>query len=373
MKLLLEKGAEVEAKSAFGQTPLSWAARGGHEGVVKLLLEIGAELEAVDNDGQTPLSWAAENGHEAVVKLLLEEGAELETKDKDSQTPLSWAAKNGYEAVVKLLLEKGADLETKNRHGQTPLSRASEEDWDGVKVSRAPGYARKVVVKLLLEKGAELETKKKDGQTPLSRPSQEAWGEGVKVSRAPRYARNAVVKQRLEKGAELETKDKDGQTPLSRAAEKGRSLSFDAIGTVTNNPFRGGRVRRGSGFRAFQLRTTLLSVCTYNLGFNFSGPHGKGPGLFWEKDWGSIRSESYCQRIVPILAQYYDRTRLVLTQDNAKGHAAKATLQYMMEHNIIPIFGQLILLICIESRLYRTRLRNIFRRNILIFIGLTHG
>ena len=43
--------------------------------MVKLLLEKGAELETKDNDGRTPLSWAAEKGHEAVVKLLLEKGA----------------------------------------------------------------------------------------------------------------------------------------------------------------------------------------------------------------------------------------------------------------------------------------------------------
>jgi ankyrin repeat protein len=50
--------------------------------VVKLLLEKGAELETKDKDnGRTPLSWAAASGHEAVVKLLLEKGAELETCD----------------------------------------------------------------------------------------------------------------------------------------------------------------------------------------------------------------------------------------------------------------------------------------------------
>jgi ankyrin repeat protein len=40
--------------------------KNGHEAVVKLLLEKGAELESKDKDGRTPLSWAAENGHEAV-------------------------------------------------------------------------------------------------------------------------------------------------------------------------------------------------------------------------------------------------------------------------------------------------------------------
>ena len=71
---------------------------------MKLLLEKGAELESEDKDyGQTPLWWAAENGHEAVVKLLREKGAELESKDKNGRTPLWWAARNGHEAVVKLL------------------------------------------------------------------------------------------------------------------------------------------------------------------------------------------------------------------------------------------------------------------------------
>ena len=49
---------------------------------MKLLLEKGADVESKDTDyGQTPLSWAAENGHEAVVKLLLEKGADVESKD----------------------------------------------------------------------------------------------------------------------------------------------------------------------------------------------------------------------------------------------------------------------------------------------------
>jgi ankyrin repeat protein len=61
---------------------LSWA--------VKLLLEKGAELESKDKIDWTPLWWAAANGHEMVVRLLLEKGAKLEYKDKCSnQTLLS--------------------------------------------------------------------------------------------------------------------------------------------------------------------------------------------------------------------------------------------------------------------------------------------
>jgi ankyrin repeat protein len=77
--------------------------------VVKLLLEKGAELETKDEEySRTPLSYATWKGHEAVVKLLLKKGAELESKDYIGRTLLLLAAENGHEAVVKLLLEKGA-------------------------------------------------------------------------------------------------------------------------------------------------------------------------------------------------------------------------------------------------------------------------
>jgi ankyrin repeat protein len=72
--------------------------------VVKLLLEKGAELESKDNNGRTPLSYAAGKGREAVVKLLLEKGAELESMDKYCRLPLSYAAEQGHKAVVNLLL-----------------------------------------------------------------------------------------------------------------------------------------------------------------------------------------------------------------------------------------------------------------------------
>ena len=56
-----------------------------------------------------------------------------------------------------------------------------------------------------------------------------------------------------------------------------------------------------------------------------SGRYGKGPGLFWEKKWGTISEKSYCEHIVPVLEDYVRRTGLVMMQDNATGHVAKGT------------------------------------------------
>ncbi|KAL9570478.1 hypothetical protein ACKAV7_005409 [Fusarium commune] len=97
VRLLLYRGAHIEAVDKIGWTPLSHAAGNGHEAVVRLLLDRGACTEA------KPLLEAAMWGHEAVVRLLLEWGAHIEAVDKIGGTPLSWAAKEGHEAVVRLL------------------------------------------------------------------------------------------------------------------------------------------------------------------------------------------------------------------------------------------------------------------------------
>ncbi|KAI9889411.1 MAG: hypothetical protein M1814_005347 [Vezdaea aestivalis] len=132
VRLLSEKGADVEAKTNDGSTALYWAARNGHETVVKLLLEKGADVEAKGEYGWTALHWAARNGHEAIIKLLLEKGADIEAKGEYGSTALHWAARNGRETVVKLLLEKGADVEAKTNDGSTALHCAANNGHEAV-------------------------------------------------------------------------------------------------------------------------------------------------------------------------------------------------------------------------------------------------
>ncbi|KLU93047.1 hypothetical protein MAPG_11963, partial [Magnaporthiopsis poae ATCC 64411] len=120
-RLLIENGADIEAKDHDGWTPLHWAAGKGHETVAKLLTELGANIEAKNDNGCTPLHLAAQNKHEAVVRLLAELGADIEAKDHDGWTPLHLAARNKHEAVAKLLAELGADKEAKDRDERTPL------------------------------------------------------------------------------------------------------------------------------------------------------------------------------------------------------------------------------------------------------------
>ena len=76
MKLLLEKGAEVNAQGGKYGNALQAASYLDHEAIVKLLLEKGAKVNAQGGEYGNALQAASYLGHEAIVKLLLEKGAE---------------------------------------------------------------------------------------------------------------------------------------------------------------------------------------------------------------------------------------------------------------------------------------------------------
>ena len=63
----------------------------------------------------------------------------------------------------------------------------------------------------------------------------------------------------------------------------------------------------------------------------FSSVAGKGPCLFWEKDWPKIGKVTYMEKIVPIidgwmrLCTLEGKGKHILMQDNAPGHASAAT------------------------------------------------
>ena len=59
VKQHLAAGADVNAKSKFGRTPLHHAAYFGHKEVAELLIAEGADVNAKDDDGATPLDLAA--------------------------------------------------------------------------------------------------------------------------------------------------------------------------------------------------------------------------------------------------------------------------------------------------------------------------
>ena len=109
-RLLIDKGAQLEAKSIVGWTPLHWAAERGHVEIVRLLCDRGANVEACSYDntfrpGSRPLHWAASRGHISVVKELIEErNAEINARDYDGRTALSWARDRNKNDILAYLV-----------------------------------------------------------------------------------------------------------------------------------------------------------------------------------------------------------------------------------------------------------------------------
>lgn len=92
IKLFLKAGANIEAKSKYGETPLHRAARYSHLEEVRTLLAEGANVNARDSDGLAPLHAATfESGDVPTVELLLEAGADFWSKDDKGYTALDHA------------------------------------------------------------------------------------------------------------------------------------------------------------------------------------------------------------------------------------------------------------------------------------------
>ena len=120
--LLIDYGANIDARTRSSITPMHNAILGHHTGVVKLLLARGANVNAALANGLTPLHLAALKGYTDIAEILLDKEAKVNAQSRSGRTPLHWAALNGHTGVVQLLLEKGANLEPLDELGRTPLA-----------------------------------------------------------------------------------------------------------------------------------------------------------------------------------------------------------------------------------------------------------
>jgi hypothetical protein len=89
IKEILASGAKVNARRPeSGATPLSDAALLGHLEVARLLIERGANVNAANRDGNTPLHVSAFMCRAEIVQLLLDHGGSLDTKNHRGETPI---------------------------------------------------------------------------------------------------------------------------------------------------------------------------------------------------------------------------------------------------------------------------------------------
>jgi ankyrin repeat protein len=155
ISILLEHGADINAKNNMGESPLLFGCRKKKADAVYFLLAKGASEKVVDNFGETALHIAVGKNHQMIVERLLNRGYDINAQSYHGNTPLHCAAYYGYTEIVKILLTNGAQVDIQNNELRTALHNSCI-------------YYRVDVAKLLLKCGANINTVDEDGYTPLA-------------------------------------------------------------------------------------------------------------------------------------------------------------------------------------------------------------
>jgi uncharacterized protein len=105
VRLLIHRGADVHAvaRNHMKVQPIHAAVAARNPEIVRLLLDRGADPNARQQVGYTVLMEAAGSGHRGLVEMLLQAGADPSLKAEDATTAASLARSHGHNDLAKEL------------------------------------------------------------------------------------------------------------------------------------------------------------------------------------------------------------------------------------------------------------------------------
>jgi ankyrin repeat protein len=126
VSLLLERGADPNARTLAGFSALMFASGFGHLPVATLLIEKGADVNAKNGLGNSSLQIAAGKSSDLnTVALLLDRGANIDAQARDGWTALMDAIDLNQVAIAKALIQRGANVNLAANSGWTALMAAA--------------------------------------------------------------------------------------------------------------------------------------------------------------------------------------------------------------------------------------------------------
>ena len=196
MELLLRRGASVNFTDNEGKTPLMHLTTFGDRSTKILYLKRGAKVNRESTKDEVSLSQAARSRCHDLAGLLLQWGADVDTKDADDLIPLHYAAQHGPRELVEILLQWGANVNAEGSSRWTPLHYAA---WRGPQET----------AEMLLQRDADVDSFGHGERTPLFY--------------AVRRKSTDMADLLLRHGADPNQEDVEGYTPLFDAISKGGS------------------------------------------------------------------------------------------------------------------------------------------------------
>ena len=189
LKALLKYGADVNACSKNGSTPLHIASERNHI-TMKFLIKSGAKVNIKDNKEKTPLDLAIEKHYLSGIVILLNNGADWTISENEAEDLLFESARQGHKNMTLILVRRGINVNIRDDQGKTPLHHCTN---------------RRNAAIILVESGALLDVQDNLGNTPLH------------------YATNKnTAKFLVKRGADIRIKNNEGKT------------AFDIIGNPVN-------------------------------------------------------------------------------------------------------------------------------------------
>ena len=167
-----EGGADPKRKTVSadgsGPSPLHVACQHGHPNCVQMLIDHGADVNARTNKARTPVFNAARFGNASCLRKLLKAGGNVDMPNLYEQTPTFVAAEEGRTECLQLLIDAKADINKPDFAGRTPVFISCVADMPES-------------LEVLVKASANLTHPSNNGRTPL-------W-----ISRATRHYDTAAL------------------------------------------------------------------------------------------------------------------------------------------------------------------------------------
>lgn len=106
VKLLIQKGANVNIEEKSGTTPLLMAVSNKSVGCVDTLLQHEASIDKANKKGFTPLMSAAYNGNQEILEILIQNKPNIDLKDNNGKNVFDYAQEKSQNHTIRSLLEK---------------------------------------------------------------------------------------------------------------------------------------------------------------------------------------------------------------------------------------------------------------------------